>query len=308
MSAVPDPQSDELEPELASVLPLDAEKDNSRLAACLMVGEQLRAWREERRLGLKDVAPVIRASPSKISRLERGESPPKSRDVLDLARYYRVSPNEMWLMERLLEQTQDCEWYEHFSDVTPGYLKRLIALEDAAKEICVYEHLVVPGLLQTRDYARILVRAAKAKATAEDIERVVELRMRRQRILGKPGLTASVLLDESILYRPRGGREVMRAQLEHLVQAIDAKKVRLHIIEFVRGATVTPPYAITHLTFGTGRQSEIAYYEHITGAQYVTRKSQLDEYRNVLSELRGAAESPKDSRAMLLDTIDRLYS
>ncbi|OON80079.1 helix-turn-helix domain-containing protein [Streptomyces tsukubensis] len=300
MSAVPDlpepPQGGE-----DSVIPM---RRDGQAAVWLMVGEQLRSLRQDRGLGLKDVAPIIRSSVSKISRLERGESPPKDRDVLDLVRYYGLSPQERRSIESLLQQAHNEEWYEHYNDVTPTYLRRLISLEGIAEEICTYENHVVPGLLQTPDYARALVKAAMPNATEETLDRIVDLRINRQLILDQDIPRVSALLDQGILLRPRGGTTVMRRQLEHLLHAADVAKVNIRIVEFVRGASVSPPYPITHLKFRDGGPAELAYVEHVTGATYVTRPLDLDEHRNVLSTLRDAAATMERSKTVLRKAIE----
>ncbi|OKI02323.1 hypothetical protein A6A06_14825 [Streptomyces sp. CB02923] len=284
----------------ASVVPLQTAP--SRAVAGRLLGEELRRWRESRGLTLKDVAPVIRGSTSKISRLERGESPPKPRDVLDLARHYGLGQEEMQLVERLLEQAQDCEWYEQFSDVTPTYLRRLIQLEGSAQKICTFENQVVPGLLQTREYAREIVRLVMPGASEDEIDRVVELRIRRQLILadGIPRLTA--LLDVSILYRRRGSDLVMREQMEHLLRAAGTAKVNVRVIKL---ESVTPPHPITHLVFPEGGPSELAYVELIRSANYVTRTKTLDDYRKILTHLRDVAASMEESRDIIVEAAER---
>ncbi|MFE6271584.1 helix-turn-helix domain-containing protein [Streptomyces goshikiensis] len=288
---------------VAPVLPLDREP--GREAAGRMLGRELRGWREDRGLTLKDVAPVIRGSVSKISRLERGESPPKQRDVLDLARHYGVGPEDMRTIERLLQHAQDCEWYEQYSDVTPGFLKRLIQLEGDATAMCIYENMVVPGLLQTREYARQMVRAVMPSASAAEVERVVDLRIRRQLVFDRPGPRVTVLLDESVLRRRFGNADVMRGQLAHLLRAFDSAKVNIRVIEMSRGYGVAPLYPITHLQFGDGGPAELVYVEHINGANYVTRRRALDDYRNALTRARMAATSLEKSREMIKEAMEQ---
>ncbi|MBB6440151.1 helix-turn-helix domain-containing protein [Streptomyces candidus] len=299
MSAVPAPQ----QPELAEVV--DMEGKIGRVAAWIMIGDQLRTWRIQKGLSLKDVAPVIRGSVSKISRLERGETPPKDRDVLDLARHYRASETDRRMMQRMLEQAHDSEWYQHFSDVTPNFLKRLVSLEGSAEEICTYENQVVPGLLQTREYAEALVRATMPQGPAENIQRVVDFRIRRQLILNQTIPTVLALLDRSILDRPRGGARVMRDQMQHLLDAATVNKVNIRIVEFDESTDITPPYPITHLKFGTGGPAELAYVEYINSANYVTEKAELDLHRNILSRLRQAASSRERSLELLREAIGK---
>lgn len=310
MPALPEPLHDPLSappggafPDpLAPVLPL--EREQGRAAAARVLGHELRAWREARGLTLKDVAPVIRGSVSKISRLERGESPPKARDVLDLARHYGLDGEEMRTVERLLEHAQDCEWYEQYSDVTPTFLKRLIQLEGEAQEICVYENLVVPGILQTPAYARHMVRAVMPSASDDEMDRVVQLRTQRQlRLMEGEVPRLTVLLDQGVLQRRCGNAEVMREQLRHLLIAGDVAKVNIRVLEMSWGYSAAPPYPITHLKFTDGGPGELAYVEHINGANYVTRPRALDDHRNALSNLRKAAASRERSRELVEEAL-----
>ncbi|MFD4117530.1 helix-turn-helix domain-containing protein [Streptomyces niveus] len=296
MPAVPQPRSDD---SLAEVVPLAS----GRAAAGILLGEHLRQWREERGLRQADLATVIRGSVSKISRLERGESPAKTRDVIDLITFMRLSPKDREYAERLLQQAQDGQWYQHFSDVTPQYLKRLISLEDSAQEITAYENLVMPGLLQTRAYAHSLVSMVRKKWSEAEIERVVDLRKRRQLILNQKIPRVTALIDQGVLLRPRGGPAVMREQLEHLLDAADTKKVNIRIVGFAEGASVSPPYAITHLNFHEDGPAELVYVEHINGADYVTSPGAVDEYRAALDELKRVAADRNESKELIREAI-----
>ncbi|MFF3910520.1 helix-turn-helix domain-containing protein [Streptomyces sp. NPDC001848] len=269
-------------------------------AAARLLGEALRQARKERRLALRDVAPVIRGSVSKLSRLERGESPPKERDVRDLVAFYRMTGEQAHEIESLLRQARDSAWWQQYSDVTPNWLKRLIGLESAATQIYCYENHVVPGLLQTADYTRSLVTNGLPGASREEVERRVRLRLDRQRILRsvqRPGLVA--MLDEGILQRPVGGPAVMWRQLDHLLQLSRQDGVNIRIVPFERSASVAPSYPITHLVFGDGGPSELIYVELIDSAMYLSRTAELEQYRNVLLNLLDASARMKESESML---------
>ncbi|WP_033039057.1 helix-turn-helix domain-containing protein [Streptomyces monomycini] len=301
MSAVPSHAAGE---PLASVHPLA--QGSKREAAARLVGEQLRRMRQERGLALKDVAPLIRGSVSKVSRLERGESPPKERDVFDLIRHYGASEEQQREIDSLLRQAQDSAWWQQYSDVTPSFLKRLIGLEDAAEKIYTYENHVVPGILQIPDYARVLVAAAMPSVSPDAVERPVALRMARQRLLFKenpPEVLA--LLEEGILRRPVGGPAVMCAQLEHLKRVAELPHVHLRIVEFEYGASAAPTFPITHLRFGDGGPAELVYVEQISSAQYLTKTAEVEQHRHILDELRFVAASREKSVQILDAALDR---
>lgn len=274
--------------------------------AARLLGEALRQARKERNLPLRDVAPVIRGSVSKLSRLERGESPPKDRDVRDLVTHYRLPGERVHEIEGLLQQAKDSAWWQQYGDVTPNWLKRLIGLEAGAIRIYCYENHVVPGLLQTTDYARALVSNGLPAASPEEVERRVRLRLERQRILRnvrRPDIVA--MLDEGILQRPVGGPAVMCRQLDHLIQMSDQGRINIRIVPFDRSASAAPSYPITHLTFGDAGPSELVYVELIDSAMYISRPAEIEQYRLVLLNLAKASERRKESRAMLEQARDR---
>ncbi|WP_187412871.1 helix-turn-helix transcriptional regulator [Streptomyces sp. WAC01526] len=273
-------------------------------AAGIMLGEELRRHRQRRNMTLKEAALVIRGSTSKVSRLERGESPPKQRDVMDLASHYGLTREELAVIDQLLVHALNQEWYEQFADVTPDYLRRLIQFEGRAEKIQIFENQVVPGLLQTPAYARAMVKLfMPVTPTGRVVDRIVALRMRRQFILDQSLRRLDLFLDETVLYRRRGSNEVMREQLQHLLKAADADKV---CVRLIGKDCATPPHPITHVTFpnGAGESSEVAYVEMVSGAVYVTQKKALDNYRRTLTTLRHHADELEVSMEKLRKAID----
>lgn len=291
-----------------SVAPvIESTEQNSRPEiAARLLGEALRQARKERRLALRDVAPVIRGSVSKISRMERGESPPKDRDVRDLVAFYQLSGERAHEIEGLLQQAKDNAWWQQYSDVTPNWLRRLIGLEAGATRIYCFENHVVPGLLQTSEYTRALISNGMPSADPEEVERRVRLRLERQRVVRgshRPDIIA--MLDEGILLRPVGGPAVMSRQLSHLIELSHQEGVNIRIVPFEHSASAAPSYPITHLTFGDGGPSELVYVELLDSAMYLSRGTEVEQYRHVLLNLLGASARMKDSRALLERARDR---
>ncbi|MEU8992836.1 helix-turn-helix transcriptional regulator [Streptomyces sp. NPDC048558] len=274
--------------------------------AARLLGEALRQARKERSLPLRDVAPVIRGSVSKLSRLERGESPPKDRDVHDLMAFYQLSGERAHEIEGLLQQAKDNAWWQQYGDVTPNWLKRLIGLESGATRIYCYENHVVPGLLQTPDYTRALIANGLPGASREEVERRVRLRLERQRVVrGSHRPDIIVMLDEGILLRPVGGPAVMSRQLTHLIELSHQEGINIRIVPFECSASVAPSYPITHLTFGDGGPSELVYVELIDSAMYLSRGAEIEQYRQVLLNLLSESARMKESRARLEQARDR---
>ncbi|MFF5537813.1 helix-turn-helix domain-containing protein [Streptomyces cinerochromogenes] len=289
-----------MEPNAGSpVLPM--QPSESQPSAGRMLGDELRRHRENRGLTLKEAARAIRGSTSKMSRLERGESPPKARDVYDLARFYMLDEREMQVIDQLLAQTNNNQWYDQYADVTPDYLRRLIQLEGQAEQITVFESQVVPGLLQTPAYAEALVRQVMRHATAAEVAGIVRLREdRRKRVLGRIRLIA--FMDETVLDRRRGTDEVMSDQLRYLMDIAQKNKVHVRL---VAKESVAPPYPITHLTFPDDQHAELAYVEQVRSAIYVTKKRALDEYRKLLDDLHEVALEKEQSMERLAQAIER---
>src|SRR6266705_7022612 len=195
----------------------------------IALGAQLRRLREAGGITREEAAGAIRATHSKISRLERGRSGAKQRDVADLLTLYGVTgETEREQMLMLTRQAAAPGWWQQYSDVLPKWLELYVGLEEAASVIRTYEVQFVHGLMQTEDYARAVILIANAHAPAEEIDRRVSARMRRQQLLTRPGAPELwAMLDEAALRRPPDGPKVMRAQLEHLLQLTDLPNVTL---------------------------------------------------------------------------------
>ncbi|MFD6343120.1 helix-turn-helix domain-containing protein [Streptomyces roseolus] len=273
-------------------------------AAARLLGDYLRSLRRQRGLTLAQVAPAIRGSQSKISRLERGESPAKERDVRDLAAFYGLQDRRE--LDNLLRYSQDSAWYEKYADVTPNWFRRLIGLEGSADSIRTYENNVVPGLLQTRSYARAVVEAGLPHATAEEINLRVQMRVERQSMLRRRGHRPRVtaVLNEGVLCQPTGGPQVMVEQLEHLKRVQELDRTNVVILPFDRSSGAVPSTPMTQLTFGDGGPQELIYVELIDSALYISRPAQVAQYRSVLNKACLAVADKQES----IDLIDAYIS
>ncbi|MDF3292381.1 helix-turn-helix domain-containing protein [Streptomyces silvisoli] len=276
--------------------------DVCRDAATRALGNFLRDLRNSRGLSMAEAKGAIRGSVSKISRLERGESPPKEQDVWDLARLYRASESEMEDIHSLLRSVRQSSRRNQFSDVTPQFLRRLIELEKSAEHIRTYENHVVPGLLQTAEYARAVIEAAIPGADNITIGQHLHTRKDRWELLFSAQDTeVTAALDEGVLRRMVGGPKVMVSQLQHLLMAAgeDMPKVNIRIIPFDEGLSTAPSFPITHLTFKNGGPPEMVYVEQLDSAHYITEPAKLDQYRNILDNTLDAALSRRKSVAFL---------
>ncbi|QES47111.1 XRE family transcriptional regulator [Streptomyces venezuelae] len=277
--------------------------------AARSLGDELRKHRLNAHMSLVEAADKIRGSSSKLSRLERGESPPKEKDVWDLVRHYRVDEAGQDEIHELLSQVlAEHKGRRRYSDLTPGFLRRLITLEAEAARITVYETHVVPGLLQTRRYSQALVALAVGEQGDQvEVDRYVRVRRDRQALLSKPERPELIaILDESVLYRPVGGFAVMCEQLKWLreIAGENMPRANVRVLRYDHeNVGIAPSFPLTHLTFADGGPSELVYLEQMESADYVTTAGPVQRYRSVLDQLMDQAVSLEETLALLDERI-----
>jgi transcriptional regulator with XRE-family HTH domain len=275
----------------------------------MLLGGQLRKLREAAGITPDQAGYEIRASRSKISRLEHGRVSFKERDVADLLSLYGVpdSAQRRHLM-MLAERANSPGWWARYDDVLPDWFETYIGLEQATSLIRTYELQFVPGLFQTEDYARAVTVLGHRAAPAEEIERRVSLRLKRQEILSRAEPVPKVwaVIDESALRRPLGGREVMRTQLRHLIELTESPQVTLQIMPFDRGGHSAAGGSFAILRFADSDLPDIVYIEQLTGALYLDRPEELDHYREVMNSLSAEAETPAESKRQLTSLIETI--
>jgi hypothetical protein len=272
----------------------------------MLLGGQLRSLRETAGITPDRAGYEIRASRSKISRLEHGRVGFKERDVADLLTLYGVADDDVrHRMLTLAEHANSPGWWARYDDVLPDWFETYVGLEQATSLIRTYELQFVPGLFQTEDYARAVTVLGHRAAPAEEIERRVSLRLKRQEILARAEPVPKVwaVIDESALRRPLGGREVMRAQLRHLVEVTESAQVTLQIMPFDRGGHSAAGGSFAILRFAESDLPDIVYIEQLTGALYLDRPEELDHYREVMNSLSAEAETPVESERQLMRLI-----
>ncbi|MEV4463513.1 helix-turn-helix transcriptional regulator [Micromonospora echinofusca] len=275
----------------------------------MLLGAQLRRLRESSGVTREGAGWEIRASESKISRMELGRVGFKERDVADLLTLYGVTASEE--REALLKLARDANspgWWHRYGDVLPSWFQSYLGLEAAAVLIRSYEVQFVPGLLQTREYARAVVLLGHGRAAPAEIERRVALRMQRQRLLHRerpPQLWAVV--DEAALRRPIGGPRVMRDQVAALIEATKSPNIRLQVIPFAAGGHAAAGGAFTILRFGDQELPDVVYIEQLTSALYLDKRDDLDYYAVAMERLCVEAEPPERTPEILGGILDDLY-
>ncbi|MEU5551181.1 helix-turn-helix transcriptional regulator [Micromonospora sp. NPDC047793] len=267
----------------------------------MLLGAQLRRLRESRGVTREKAGWEIRSSESKISRMELGRVGFKERDVADLLTLYGVTAEqERGALLKLARGANNPGWWHRYGDVLPSWFQSYLGLEAAAALIRSYEVQFVPGLLQTREYARAVVLLGHGQASPAEIDRRVDLRMRRQEVLHRakpPRLWAVV--DEAALRRPIGGPQVMRGQLEALLKATRTPNVRVQVIPFAAGGHAAAGGAFTILRFGDQDLPDIVYIEQLTSAIYLDKREDLDFYAVAMERLCVEAEPPERTAEIL---------
>ncbi|MEV1245901.1 helix-turn-helix transcriptional regulator [Nonomuraea sp. NPDC049750] len=267
----------------------------------ILLGTQLRRLRTEKRISREDAGYAIRASHAKISRLELGQVSFKERDVADLLTLYGVTDEaERAPLLELARQANAPGWWHKYSDLLPGWFEVYIGLEGAASVIRTYENQFIPGLLQTPEYARAVIKLAHETTPEGELDRRVALRTRRQeRLAGGRPLKLWAVIDEAVVRRALGGREVMRRQIEHLLEMTKRSNITVQVIPFERGghAAAGGPFSI--LRFPERELPDVVYLEQLTSALYLDKPAESEHYMQVMDRLSVQADSPEQTKRFL---------
>ncbi|WDZ86963.1 helix-turn-helix domain-containing protein [Micromonospora cathayae] len=263
----------------------------------------LRRLREQTGMTADQAAKEIGISKSALSRIENAQVsvlPPVARGLLEL---YGVEGEEVDALVQVARDARKRGWWQAYDDVLPEWFEVYVGLEAEASEIRVFQPQLVPGLLQTPDYARAIVRAEHPDAPTEEVNRRVELRLRRQESETSPKLWA--VLDESVLHRPVGGSGTFKAQLRHLLDAAEQPGTTVQILTFGAGEYGSMGSAFIVLAFPEPADPGIVYLENRAGSLYLEGQ-QVREYSRVFEHLVANAASARESRDLIQKAIDRL--
>jgi transcriptional regulator with XRE-family HTH domain len=272
----------------------------------ILLGSQLRRLRESRGVSRQGAGYVIRASESKISRLELGRVSFKERDVADLLTLYGVTDqSERESLLRLAREANAPGWWHRYGDVLPNWFQTYVGLEESASLIRTYELQFVPGLLQSEHYAREVFRLGNTDAPGQEIDQRVELRMQRQQRLAAPDAPRLwAVIDEAVLRRPVGGSDVMRGQIEHLINVMKMPNVTVQVMPFAFGAHAAEGGAFSILRFPEPDLPDVVYVETLTGALYLDKRDDADVYMQAMERLAVDSVTP-DGTVELLGEILR---
>ncbi|GGL19949.1 transcriptional regulator [Sphaerisporangium melleum] len=275
----------------------------------ILLGSQLRRLREERQISREEAGHHIRGSESKISRMELGRVGFKERDVADLLSFYGVGDGDARaaVME-LLEKANEPGWWHRFNDLLPSWFQAYVGLEEAASRIRTYEVQFIPGLLQTKEYARAVITAGAAGVGAAEIARRVDLRMERQRVLDRVGAPVFwAVIDEAALRRPIGGAEVMRGQLQHLIELMRQPNITIQVMPFSYGGHSAEGGAYSIMRFEDTELPDVVYVEQLASALYLDKREEVDRYSEVMERLCAASTTPESTVDILQKIISERF-
>ncbi|MFF7339444.1 helix-turn-helix domain-containing protein [Streptomyces sp. NPDC008163] len=268
------------------------------------LGQELRRLREIKGMTAEEVAERLLVSQSKISRLENGRRSISQRDVRDLCGVYEVEDRRV--VESLMQMAKDSRqqgWWHAFGDIPYSVY---IGLETDAASLRVYESLIVPGLLQTREYAQAAIEGMWPEATPTEIDKRIQIRIKRQDRLTDPvePLRFWAVIDEAVLRRVVGNPQVMADQLRHLAELSQLPHVTLQVLPYTVGAHPGMYGSYTILEFQEDMDASVVYLEGITSDLYLEKAPDVQSYAVMYEHLRAKALSAEQSRAYILQAAE----
>jgi transcriptional regulator with XRE-family HTH domain len=278
----------------------------------LKLAAWLREIRESRGESGEVVAAAINWSPSKISRYERAKTGMPPREVRKLIDYYEVPEPERSQIITLAEEAAQRGWWEDFSDILSDDYRQFIGLEHEASSIAIWHVSVIPGLLQTEEYARSIISSySRVEPIAPGIiTRLVRVRMRRQQVLDRGGFELSIVLDESILRRRIGNEKLMYDQLQHLAREAGRPNITLQICPLDAAHTVLGESFVI-FSFGTEPEAmlrDVVSAEHLRSGYNLESERETYLHRLALKMLADESLDPASSKELILETAESLWS
>ncbi|MCD7437753.1 helix-turn-helix transcriptional regulator [Streptomyces lincolnensis] len=269
----------------------------------VVLGRRLLDLRERAGLRREEAARILRVAPGTVRRMEMAEVALKIPYLQLLLKAYGITDQEAEAFVQLAEEANRPGWWQRFHDVLPGWFSMHVSLEGAAALIRQYEPHFVPGLLQTEDYARGVLRSgAIGQTSPEDIERHVALRMERQGLLTRPDAPRLwVVMDETVLRRPVGGPEVMRAQIDKLLDATKLPNVTLQVAPFANGPHPGTYGPFVLFRFAVSELPDMVYSEYLTGAVYLDARVEVATHLEVMDRMAAQAATAHRTKEILKD-------
>ncbi|HEX5114966.1 MAG TPA: helix-turn-helix transcriptional regulator [Pseudonocardiaceae bacterium] len=264
---------------------------------------ELRRLRDQAQLTIDDVAEKLKCSASKISRIETGHNGVSPRDARELLRLYGLPGDQVEALVQLAREARKKGWWHSYQEAFTG---AFVGLEAEASSLRAYQALLVPGLLQTEDYTRAVIRAARPDATVAQVETRVQARLARQQLLTEadpPQFWA--VIDEAVLCRPVGGPRVMREQLRWLADRAALPHVTIQVLPFSAGAHAGMEGPFLILGFPEQADPDVVYVDNTTAGIYLEDPAEILRYTLMFDHLRAAALGPDDSLTRITAGMSR---
>ncbi|MFE5712627.1 helix-turn-helix domain-containing protein [Streptomyces sp. NPDC056501] len=271
----------------------------------VVLGRRLQDLRERAGLKREEAAKILRVAPATVRRMETAEVALKVPYVQLLLKEYGITDAEAEAFVALTEEANLPGWWQRFHDVLPGWFSMYVSLEGAASLIRAYEPQFIPGLLQTEAYARAILRSGAVGGSDagkdEDAERHVALRMERQSLLTREDAPKFwVIMDETVFRRPVGdGPEVMRDQLDRLLEASELPNVTLQIAEFASGHHPGTYGPFVLFRFAMPELPDMVYSEYLTGAVYLDARPEVASHLEVMDRMAAQAATAQRTKEIL---------
>ncbi|HET9138006.1 helix-turn-helix transcriptional regulator [Actinophytocola sp.] len=279
-------------------------RGNSPTVRRRRLASELRRLREAARLTIDEVGEKLECSASKISRIETGHVGVTPRDVRDMLELYALPEDQREVLVQLAREARKKGWWHAYNEVFTG---AFVGLESDASSLRAYQALLVPGLLQTEDYTRAVIKAIAPDHSDEIVERRVTARQSRQKLLTDPQPPEYwVIMDEAVLNRTVGGKEVMRGQLLRLLETAEMPHVTLQVLPFDAGAHAGMEGPFMILGFPEQADPDVVYVENTTAGSYLEEPSDVHRYTLMFDHLRATALKPADTLLMVKQAAERL--
>jgi transcriptional regulator with XRE-family HTH domain len=265
---------------------------------------ELRRLRIQSGMTADEAAKQTGISKSTMSRIENGQVTVMPPVAAALLRLFGVDEEEIEPLLQIARDARKRGWWQRYADAIPEWFDTYVGLESEASEVCEYHSGLVPGLLQTPDYTRAVIRAEHPDMTKVEQDRWVELRVKRQERDNPPDLW--VVLDEAVIRRPVGGRDVMRAQLRRLEEAAQNPRCNVQVLPFATGEHGCMGSTFIVLEFADPADAPLVYIENRTSSLYLEESDEVREYIRLFNHLRATAADTRHSLEMISEAAARL--
>ncbi|WP_433532900.1 helix-turn-helix domain-containing protein [Micromonospora sp. CA-263727] len=278
------------------------------------LGRLLRQAREEAGINLEAAAEALEWSRAKMYRLESGQTSLRTHDVTLMCQHYGTSAELTEVMVSLARESKASGWWHSYGEAIPAWFELYVGLEAAAKRIRHYEPNVVPGLLQTADYAAAIFNS-KPERTSQEVAQKVALRLERQKLLARRRPAApdfETIIDEAVIRRPIGDPDAWRTQLAHLANVNRTGNVNVRILPLAVGphsASVAGAFILLDFPRVGTRPAEpsTVYSESLTGSLYLDKPGEMEAYENAWAALWGLALDDRASEDLVRNVIKESY-